>query len=180
MKYLLVTLGIVLVVGGGVALAYHYRSPAPDNGGVACTMEAKICPDGSVVGRTGPKCEFAECPAYSPPASTTPPVSKSEEGSVLGRITLGPTCPIARNPPDPNCAPRPYQTYVNIINLSNSKVVKTIKSDSNGQFSTNLSVGSYRLDALGAQVYPRCSPVEVKIIANKNTVSDISCDTGIR
>lgn len=28
----------------------------------ACTMEAKICPDGSSVGRTGPKCEFAPCP----------------------------------------------------------------------------------------------------------------------
>lgn len=28
-----------------------------------CTMEAKLCPDGSFVGRTGPKCEFAPCPA---------------------------------------------------------------------------------------------------------------------
>lgn len=28
----------------------------------ACTMEAKICPDGSAVGRTGPNCEFAACP----------------------------------------------------------------------------------------------------------------------
>ena len=29
---------------------------------VFCTMEAKLCPDGSYVGRIGPKCEFAECP----------------------------------------------------------------------------------------------------------------------
>lgn len=29
---------------------------------VACTMEAKICPDGSSVGRSGPNCEFAPCP----------------------------------------------------------------------------------------------------------------------
>ncbi|MDB5254325.1 MAG: hypothetical protein JWL80_391 [Parcubacteria group bacterium] len=29
---------------------------------VACTMDAKICPDGSSVGRQGPKCEFAPCP----------------------------------------------------------------------------------------------------------------------
>lgn len=28
----------------------------------ACTMEAKICPDGSAVGRSGPKCEFEACP----------------------------------------------------------------------------------------------------------------------
>lgn len=29
---------------------------------VACTMDARLCPDGSSVGRTGPNCEFAECP----------------------------------------------------------------------------------------------------------------------
>lgn len=28
----------------------------------ACTQEAKLCPDGSAVGRTGPNCEFAPCP----------------------------------------------------------------------------------------------------------------------
>ncbi|MBI3984998.1 MAG: hypothetical protein HY344_03610 [Candidatus Levybacteria bacterium] len=27
-----------------------------------CTQEAKLCPDGSYVGRTGPNCEFATCP----------------------------------------------------------------------------------------------------------------------
>lgn len=29
---------------------------------VACTQEAKICPDGSYVGREPPTCEFAPCP----------------------------------------------------------------------------------------------------------------------
>jgi hypothetical protein len=33
-----------------------------EGGQVACTLEAKICPDGSSVGRTGPNCEFAPCP----------------------------------------------------------------------------------------------------------------------
>lgn len=28
----------------------------------ACTEEARLCPDGSYVGRTGPDCEFAPCP----------------------------------------------------------------------------------------------------------------------
>jgi hypothetical protein len=31
----------------------------------ACTLEAKICPDGSSVGRQGSNCEFAECPGSS-------------------------------------------------------------------------------------------------------------------
>ncbi|MFH1054778.1 MAG: hypothetical protein V1744_01655 [Candidatus Altiarchaeota archaeon] len=29
---------------------------------VACTTEAKVCPDGSTVGRVGPDCEFQRCP----------------------------------------------------------------------------------------------------------------------
>lgn len=32
--------------------------PAP----IACTMEAKQCPDGSYVSRTGSDCEFSPCP----------------------------------------------------------------------------------------------------------------------
>lgn len=37
----------------------------------ACTMEAKLCPDGETyVGRTGPNCEFAACPGGS--ASSSP------------------------------------------------------------------------------------------------------------
>lgn len=39
--------------------------PPPGNnstGPVACSSEAKLCPDGSAVGRTGPNCEFAPCP----------------------------------------------------------------------------------------------------------------------
>ncbi len=29
---------------------------------IGCTAEAKLCPDGSAVGRTGPNCDFAPCP----------------------------------------------------------------------------------------------------------------------
>lgn len=42
-------------------------SPTPSENGsssanTACTMEAKICPDGTGVGRVPPSCEFAPCP----------------------------------------------------------------------------------------------------------------------
>lgn len=46
----------------------------------ACTMDAKACPDGSFVGRTGPNCEFAACPTK--PAEQKPvekPVEKPTE-----------------------------------------------------------------------------------------------------
>lgn len=41
-------------------------TPMPgDSEPVACTMDAKMCPDGSAVGRVGPDCEFAACPGES-------------------------------------------------------------------------------------------------------------------
>src|SRR4051812_48908440 len=58
----------VLAVAAGGAIFYYHSKIAPDNGGdgqVFCTMEAKQCPDGSYVGRSGPKCEFAACPAVT-------------------------------------------------------------------------------------------------------------------
>ncbi len=33
---------------------------------VACTMDAKVCPDGSAIGRVAPSCSFAPCPEQSP------------------------------------------------------------------------------------------------------------------
>ncbi|MCL9972155.1 MAG: MliC family protein [Candidatus Pacebacteria bacterium] len=57
---------IAVIAGGLLILAFLYtgvipnleQSPQP----VACTLDAKICPDGSAVGRTAPSCEFAPCP----------------------------------------------------------------------------------------------------------------------
>ncbi|HTK83644.1 MAG TPA: hypothetical protein VL625_01035 [Patescibacteria group bacterium] len=43
---------------------------APPPGATVCTMDAKKCPDGSWVSRTGPNCEFAPCPG-----------EKSDEGT---------------------------------------------------------------------------------------------------
>ena len=42
--------------------------PTPIPSPVACTQEAKQCPDGSFVGRTGPNCEFAKCPDSNQPS----------------------------------------------------------------------------------------------------------------
>lgn len=56
-----VALGIVVLVGSGLFLVIK-NSSQNGNNNVACTMEAKMCPDGSYVGRSGPKCEFSACP----------------------------------------------------------------------------------------------------------------------
>lgn len=38
---------------------------ASDLNSVACPMDAKICPDGTTVGRVPPGCSFAPCPSAS-------------------------------------------------------------------------------------------------------------------
>ncbi len=43
---------------------------------IACTAEAKLCPDGSAVGRTGSNCEFAPCPTSSEVSPTSSPSSR--------------------------------------------------------------------------------------------------------
>ena len=51
---------LVVLIGGSVAYYYYTIKAQPKS--VACTQEAKLCPDGSSVGRTGPNCDFATCP----------------------------------------------------------------------------------------------------------------------
>jgi len=67
MKEFLTGIAVVVLVGIG---AFLYRSTmerpnmqVPPAGHAACTLEAKICPDGTSVGRTGPNCAFAACAA---------------------------------------------------------------------------------------------------------------------
>lgn len=52
---------VVVTLGVGVYLFTSTRS-INQLKPVACTEEAKLCPDGSTVGRIGSKCEFPACP----------------------------------------------------------------------------------------------------------------------
>ena len=64
MKQLIAGVVIIIVVGLGGFLYRNIleRNAIPQSGETACTMEAKLCPDGQSVGRQGPTCAFAPCP----------------------------------------------------------------------------------------------------------------------
>ncbi|MFH0961578.1 MAG: DUF333 domain-containing protein [archaeon] len=67
-KRKLILVGLVLaylVIVGGFSPGTGDSALSSGSALVACTMDAKICPDGSAVGRTGPNCEFAPCPEDS-------------------------------------------------------------------------------------------------------------------
>lgn len=57
---------LLLLSTSGVAGYFIYKNTISKPQEVACTIEAKICPDGSSVGRTGSNCEFAPCPTLTP------------------------------------------------------------------------------------------------------------------
>lgn len=54
---------IALIIAGTIGYYAWQKSEKP--AAAVCTTEAKICPDGSVVGRAGPGCEFSPCPNQS-------------------------------------------------------------------------------------------------------------------
>src|SRR3989338_7539618 len=167
-KTLLILLAVVLVAGG----ALMYASDALPSGGVACTQEAKICPDGSAVGRTGPNCEFAACP------------NALGYGTIQGRVTISPTCPVETLPPDPSCAPKAYQTIVSVVALS-GETVGSVSTDANGYFLHRSKPGTYDVVAASGNPFPLCkNGARITLLSDDvqemDIATNISCDSGIR
>ncbi|MFZ2694055.1 MAG: hypothetical protein WAX85_02075 [Minisyncoccia bacterium] len=141
---------------------------------IACTQEAKLCPDGSYVGRTGSRCEFSECPLYISPTKTT--------SGITGTVLLGPTCPVMRDPPDPQCADRQYQTDKLVLLTSPGlKLVQKINSGKDGKFTVEIPPGEYSIQSSGKITFPYCgSGGVIEVIAGKFSEITVYCDTGIR
>ena len=105
-KVILIFCVLALLLGGILYLVYptpqeYGQIPNKPEEPVLCTMDAKQCSDGSYVGRSGPKCEFAPCPI--PPGvmmedgvinDARPPriresVAGGEDGTISASTTLG-------------------------------------------------------------------------------------------
>lgn len=170
MKKLILIFVLIFIIFAGVASAYYfYNLNLPANNRVACTMEAKLCPDGSYVGRTGPNCEFTACPEV-------------KTSGINGTVLLGPMCPVERIPPDPKCDDRPYKTDLVAKSPDGTQIFQQFSSDENGKFSIILSPGEYIISsAENANIFSHCtSNRTIKVVANQYVLADISCDTGIR
>ena len=57
-----VILGAVIILLIALGAWWFLADKGSKEEAVVCTMEAKICPDGSSVGRIPPQCDFAPCP----------------------------------------------------------------------------------------------------------------------
>jgi len=91
-----------------------------------------------------------------------------------------------KDPPDPQCADRPYKTNLTAKaqgNLANQlQTEKQFESDENGKFSVDLPAGEYIISSSDtASFFSHClSQGTIKVEKNKYTDITLRCDTGIR
>ncbi len=82
----MVGVGVIIAVGVGL---FYYSQPENGIPAPSCTEDAKLCSDGSYVGRTGPNCEFV-CPQTSTPVVRTNVPAKLGEKVLFGNTYITP------------------------------------------------------------------------------------------
>ena len=178
---LLLVLAGVLVVAGGV-YAYALPAPSPSSAPVAGAGEhcggfikdAPVC-------SSGYHCELkVSMPDTGGTCVADATGVQPHDSGIRGTVSLGPTCPVERDPPDPQCADKPYATKLSITRSGSSSAFATAQSASDGTFSIPVPPGSYTVSAQSGTMLPRCAPVSVSVTSTQYAVADISCDTGIR
>jgi hypothetical protein len=106
--------------------------------------------------------------------------SKTEKGTVHVQVLLSPTCPVERNPPDPACAPKPYETKITILDAQTNSPYKDYETDASGELTFSIDPGAYVLRVQSINSLPYCSDLKIEVTANKTQSVVINCDTGIR
>jgi len=108
-----------------------------------------------------------------------------EAGFLEGIISIGPLCPVEKEPPDTDCLPT-YETYkaypVSIWTSGRSKKIAQLTPALDGSYSINLEPGDYQVILETGQNIIGSSnlPAEVVINSQTKTVLNIDIDTGIR
>ena len=72
MKNTFIFVVLFIAIAGLLSLTMKITNTVTKNNHpVACSMEAKLCPDGSYVSRTGPDCQFSACPTATSTSATS-------------------------------------------------------------------------------------------------------------
>ncbi len=123
-------------------------------------------------------------PASAETTSSVPPSSSAAGPRITGRTVAGPTCPVARNPPDPACADRPVAGAVVIVLSEAGAEVARVASAADGSFAVVVPAGgSYTLEAQPHQGLMRAPAAEVVKVPGDPSASvevTLTYDTGIR
>lgn len=101
---------------------------------------------------------------------------------VIGMISASPTCPVQRQPPAPECSPRPVAGADVSILDAHDRQVASVVSGADGRFVVRLQPGSYRFVSSPVEgLLGTPSPVSLTVKAGEQPITvDLSYDTGIR
>ena len=99
--------------------------------------------------------------------------------SVTGQIVAGPVCPVVKDPPDPECRPRPVEDAVLVVTSTDGNQVGRVTSDADGQFSLNLKPGVYELRGEPVEGLFGSDTVPLEVVDGPLEVT-VTYDTGIR
>ncbi|MCV0404014.1 MAG: carboxypeptidase-like regulatory domain-containing protein [Chloroflexi bacterium] len=117
----------------------------------------------------------ATCVAGCVPNADPPTVE------VSGAVVASPICPVERQPPDPDCAPRPVSGASLTFADPDGEVVGTAVTDEVGEFLVSLPMGTYvvtgeRVEGLAGEP----PPMEIDVGPAGMTDLVLEYDTGIR
>jgi hypothetical protein len=112
-------------------------------------------------------------------------LSTPDVGFLEGKISIGPICPVEKDPSDPGCLPtaETYKAYPIAVWTSDGKrKIIQINPALDGSYKTDLEPGNYLiiLETDRSNIGSGNLPVEVIIISGKITTLNIDIDTGIR
>ena len=142
----------------------------------SCTADAKVCPDGSTVGRVAPGCDFAVCPVITTCPSGTYPLNGSCTPCPTGvAVSPGPAgCPA----PNPTCPTG--TTLINGVCQINTTVCPTGSTLINGVCQVNQTVcptGSTLINGT-CQINGTTCPAGSTLINGICQINSTACPTG--
>ena len=165
----MVVLVIVTIVSGMVYIE-HQMSPVYPIIPVACTLEAKLCPDGSYVGRREPNCEFAKCH------------NVIMMGTIKENVTEGPICPVEQEGVPCPVPPEAYTSREVILYKADGvTILKRIHFLADGTYSFQVSPGTYIIDIPHQSIGGSGElPKNITVKSGETLEVNFSIDTGIR
>lgn len=173
----------IFLIGTLVLLSFGLfviqRLPREPGETVACTQDAKLCPDGSYVGRVGSQCEFASCPGEIE-ENTLPP--EKGQAVVFGKVDIGPICPVEREGVPCPVPPEVYTSREVIVYKKDGKtIVARQHLNLKGEYRFEIPAGSYVIDIAQSGIdFSKELPLDITLSEGKLLEVNFSIDTGIR
>lgn len=169
----LVVVVAIVVSGCGSGIG----TVVPGEGSSTPTVVGNVTVPGASSGETDGRTIPPNTTTATTPTTSEPVPLPLDASGVVGRVTAGPTCPVARS--DQPCPPHPVVARVESVDPTGNVVGMTTTDDA-GRYAIHLAPGDYTLHIGIDGPFPRCPESKVTVPPGPAVTVNIDCDTGIR